>query len=162
MTMYSNHALGNYMSLSEPSHILHHTASRTKSQAFTSWMHQSWVLPYQSQCHGFGSVPQCRHSCKELESEPAKGLHLEKTLSSLYSHLHEVSGHYSYSMWSSPKWFFTMVAMNSAGHCIYQPSSWLDTCRRGQMKHCTIVVHHFNLLTSYTWQRQGPGHTCLK
>jgi hypothetical protein len=42
------------------------------------WMHQSWVLPYQSQCHGFGSVPQCRHSCKEPESEPAKGLHLEK------------------------------------------------------------------------------------
>jgi hypothetical protein len=42
------------------------------------WKHQSWVLPYQSQCHGFGSVPQCRHSCKEPESEPAKGLHLEK------------------------------------------------------------------------------------
>jgi hypothetical protein len=128
-------------------------------------MHQPWVLPYQSQCHRFGSVPQCRHSCKEPESEPAKGLHLEKIavvcIHTCMRYLDIIHTQCGPLQSDSPLWWQWTVQVTAF---ISLP---VDLTHVEEDKWNTVqlflrVVHHFNLLTSYTWQRQGPRHTCLK
>lgn len=128
-------------------------------------MHQSWVLPYQSQCHGFGSVPQCRHSCKEPESEPAKGLHLEQIgavcIRNCMRYLDIIHTQCGPLQSDSPLWWHWTVQV-TAFISLPVDLTHVEEDKWNIIQLFLRVVQHFNLLTSYTWQRQGPGRTCLK